>query len=212
MGQSHGGPATGIGGALLALVVTACGTAGTGGATGATATGGTSGARASGGGVVSASWASALGPEVTIYGPGTAVAGHDSPQQAMVGYIAALNENDYKVVCSYMEPSQQAGCDAVMSYEAKGTGENAPAVYKITDFKLGYSAVYSGSEALVGSTGTVCVKSSGKNDCTTNNNPAAVLDGGHPFFLLWDNVGGGNGYYPRAVVAIEGKWYFDMNK
>jgi hypothetical protein len=209
MGESHGGLATGIGGALLALVVTACGAAGTGGVA---ANGGTSGARASGGGGVSASWASALGPEVTVYGPGTAAAGHDSPQQAMVGYIAALNENDDKVVCSYMEPSQQAGCDAVMGYEAKGTGENAPAIYKITNFKLGYTAVYSGSQALVGSTGTVCVKSSGKNDCTTNTNPAAVLDGGHPFSLLWDDVGSGNGYYPGAVIAINGKWYFDMNK
>ena len=69
-----------------------------------------------------------------------------------------------------------------------------------------YTAI-DGNEALVNITGTVCDPSQTPS-CTSNSDPAAVLDSGKPFTTLWaESVASSGGYTPFVMTKVNGKWY-----
>jgi hypothetical protein len=160
---------------------------------------------------VSPSWAEALGSGVTVYPPGPASPGHGSPQQAVAGYVAALESGDISKMCPYEDPDLQAVCQR----------EEAPttAVETVKNFHLGYTAV-DGSQAVVGYTGSFCsvtkaVPSSAHSPsaqattfCNSNSDPAAFLDSGESFSEMWGVLANSVlSYNPYTVAEVNGKWY-----
>jgi hypothetical protein len=153
------------------------------------------------------SWANALGSGVTVVAPGSASPGNDSPQAVMVGAYKAVAVGPLTDFCKYDQPSQQATCKSELSAVTKAEAAKVMPTFK--NFALGYTAI-DGTEALVGTTGTVCTPIP-KPGCYTNTNPAAILDSGKPFATLWKQAlaAGTTVYSLSPVIEIDGNWYAD---
>jgi hypothetical protein len=149
------------------------------------------------------SWASALGPGVTVQSPAQPAPGHGSPAALVAGIFSAVASKHYPAECSYVEPSQQSGC-------ASGVGAltSSTAPYS-QNAAIGYVVIH-GDEALVGSTGKFCVPGQ-KPECYTNNDPAAIFASNKKSFsALWteqNNVSSENVYSLAPCIKINGKWY-----
>ncbi len=155
------------------------------------------------------SWASALGSGVTVVAPGSASPGNDSPQAVMVGAYESIAVGPVTDFCKYDLPSQQASCKSDLDSVPKA--EVAKAMPTFKNFALGYTAI-DGTEALVGTTGTVCTPNQ-KPSCYTNTNPAAILDSGKSFATLWKQAlaAPSNAYSLSPVIEIDGNWYADTS-
>jgi hypothetical protein len=195
--------------AAAAVAVAGCGSGGTssGGGTAGATTGASASATTGGGTAVTPSWASGLGPGVTIIGPESASPGTGSPQAVVAGLIAAENSGDYVAACDYYPPALESQCKTQMAAVASASPSAlASAMARVTNFGVGYVAIH-GDEALVGTTGTFC--SSGS--CFTNSDPAALLSSGRSFSSLWtaSNSSGGdsNSYSLAPISESGGKWY-----
>lgn len=160
------------------------------------------------------SWASALGSGVTVVPPETTAPGNGSPGAVMTGFVDALSAKKYTALCSYLLPSTQSQCRTVFgSINPSMLGGKMPSFKNI---KLGYVAI-DGSKALVGATGESCApgQSSG---CSTNNDPAAILNSGKSFSALWktavaeaNSSSNSNAYTLSPAVEVGGKWYADLS-
>jgi hypothetical protein len=112
--------------------------------------------------------------------------------------VDAIKARNYKGICQYYEPSQQSTCEEMS--QALGS-----ALKSLGTIKPSYTVI-DGAQALVGATGTVCDSST--NKCSTNNDPAAILDSGKSFSQLWKLAGASSdAYAPIPVVKLNGKWY-----
>ena len=157
------------------------------------------------------SWASALGPSVTIVGPATVAPGQGSPGAAVQGVFAAIAAKHYKAECPYFQPSVQAACKSV---PAADLSKDEP---YFKSAAIGYVAI-DGDKALVGTTGTFCVPNV-KPACFTNNDPAAIFSGNkNSFSTLWteqDKASNSNSdenvYTLAPCVKIGGKWYLGLS-
>jgi hypothetical protein len=153
------------------------------------------------------SWASALGPSVTIVGPATVASGQGSPGAAVQGVFAALGAKHYKAECPYFQPSVQAACRSVPAAEMSKDGPYFKSA------AIGYVAI-DGDKALVGTTGTFCVPG-GRPTCFTNDDPAAIFSANKKSFgALWteqykasNSTSDENVYTLAPCVKVGGKWY-----
>jgi hypothetical protein len=157
------------------------------------------------------SWASALGPSVTIVGPASVTSGQGSPGAAVQGLFAAIGAKHYKAECPYFQPSVQAECNSVPVAEMS---KDEPYFKNVG---IGYVAI-DGDKALVGTTGTFCVPNE-KPACFTNNDPAAIFSGNKDSFgTLWtaqdkaSNTSSDDNVYTLApCVKVGGKWYLSAS-
>jgi hypothetical protein len=159
------------------------------------------------------SWGSALGSGVTIVAPGSASPGNDSPDAVMVGAYKSIAVGPVTDFCKYEQPSQQANCKSELDSVPKA--EVAKEMPTFKNFALGYSAIH-GTEALVGTTGTVCAPNE-KPSCYTNTDPAAIMDSGKSFATLWKEALAANSnstsnvYSLSPCIEIDGSWYADTS-
>ena len=162
----------------------------------------TTAACSSGGG--QPSWAKALGSGVTVTPPGNTSPDNNTPADVLTGLVDAIKAGNYKGICQYYEPSQQSKCDSSIAGAPPASLASAFASFKT--IKPTYT-VTDGDQALVGATGKVCDPSTGK--CSTNNDPAAVLDSGKSFSALWQeaNAASSDVYAPVPMIKLSGKWY-----
>jgi hypothetical protein len=150
------------------------------------------------------SWASALGPGVTVQAPVKVAPGYGSPAAAIEGVVSAIFPKHYQAECPYLQPSQQAMCRSNASALTSSTGpslQNAAIGYVATD----------GDRALVGTTGKFCSPQA-KPECYTNNDPAAAFSSNKKSFsALWTEVNNdsqANTYSLAPCIRVNGKWYF----
>jgi hypothetical protein len=173
-------------GVIAALAVAGCGSSGS-----------------SSGGAAQPSWAAALGKGVTVIPPGATSPGNDTPADVVAGLVATMKAQNYPGICQYFPPSQQSSCQSSMSGVTAGS-TIGKAFASFATIKPTYTVI-DGDQALVGATGTVCAPS---DQCSTNTDPAAVLDSGKPFTQLWIEANANsNAYAPIPLVKVNGKWY-----
>jgi hypothetical protein len=156
------------------------------------------------------SWAGALGSGVTVVAPGSASPGNNSPDAVMEGAYKSIAVGPVTDFCKYAQPSQQASCKSQLAQVPKA--EVAKALPTFKNFALGYTAI-DGTEALVGTTGTVCTPNQSPG-CYTNTNPAAILDSGKSFATLWKQAlaaADSNVYSLSPCIEIDGNWYADAS-
>lgn len=171
----------------------------------ATSSGGTSASPSTPAAGTQPEWVRALGADVVVAAPGTAAPGDDSPGAAVEGFFDAVNAGSLMQACAYIPPSAQASCQATMARVPTGSGPT------LQDFALGYVAV-EGNEALVGITGTDCPANQ-TSACASNFDPAAGLDEGEPFSVLWaEQVAANassttNSYSLAPCLKVGTKWY-----
>jgi hypothetical protein len=149
-------------------------------------------------------WAKALGSGVTVTPPGNTSPDNNSPADVVTGLVDAIKAGNYKGICQYYEPSQQSTCNSNVASASPAALASAFASFKT--IKATYTVI-DGDQALVGATGKVCDPSTGK--CSTNNDPAAVLDSGKSFSALWKEASASSSdvYSPIPTIKINGKWY-----
>ena len=175
--------------ALLAgaVAVAACGSGGSGGPAPSAAP----------------SWAKALGTGVTVTS-GNASPGDGSPGGSLLGALASAKAGDFAKFCSYIPPSQQAGCNSTLSGVPAASLKTAMPTYK--NLVVTYTAI-DGNEALVGVTGTICDPNQTPS-CISNSDPAAFFDSGKPFPTLWsESIANSSSYTPVPMTKVNGKWY-----
>jgi hypothetical protein len=129
--------------------------------------------------------------------------GHDTPQDAADGLISGELAKNFKLACSYVEPSSQATCTTGYSQSSPTFTGN----YKIV------GAVISGTEALVELTGRVCTVGDG-GGCNSNSDPSAGMPKGSlTFAQAYHNTADPqsnaayNSMSPAPCVLINKKWY-----
>ena len=151
----------------------------------------------------SPSWAKSLGSGVTVTPPGASAAG--SPGAVLASAIAAIEAGSYPKICDYLQPAQQSKCrSALGSAQASAIAAAMPTVKNLA---VSYTAI-DGTRALVGMTGTICSPQQ-KPTCVTNNDAAAIFDGGKTFSVLWTEAvsSTSNAYSLTPMTEIKGKWY-----
>ncbi|MHB1788593.1 MAG: SGNH/GDSL hydrolase family protein [Acidimicrobiales bacterium] len=146
-------------------------------------------------------------PSVKGFAPGTPQPGHSSPQAAAVGFIQAALESDWGVACSYGLPDQQSLCTLgtlITGFTATG------------DLQLG-NTVVNGSQAIVASTGSVCITVNGTSQCGSNADPNAGLPGSGLSFaeayaeeLASPSSPSSPGFWATACDEVGGQWYVDF--
>jgi hypothetical protein len=184
---------------LAMAVVTGC-TSGGSGSPGASSAGTGTGRGTAG---ASPSWAKSLGSGVTVTPPGASAAG--SPGAVLARAIAAIEAGSYAKICDYLQPSQQKKCSSALgSAQASGIATAMPTFKNLT---VSYTAT-DGTRALVGLTGTICSPEQ-KPSCVTNNDAAAIFDGGKTFAVLWtESVSStSTAYSLTPMIEINRKWY-----
>jgi hypothetical protein len=124
------------------------------------------------------SWA-ALGSGVTVDPPVSASPGTGSPQEVLIGLVTAFSAGHFTDLCKYEEPSSRSGC--ISAWSPSDVDFTLLPFFK--NVKPGYTAI-NGDKALIGFTGTVCILKESPS-CFTNNDPAAILDSGQSFSMLW---------------------------
>lgn len=151
----------------------------------------------------SPSWAKSLGSGVTVTPPGASAAG--SPGAVLASAIAAIEAGSYPKICDYLQPAQQSKCrSALGSAQASAIAAAMPTVKNLA---VSYTAI-DGTRALVGMTGTICSPQQ-KPTCVTNNDAAAIFDGGKTFSVLWTEAvsSTSTAYSLTPMTEINGKWY-----
>jgi hypothetical protein len=149
-------------------------------------------------------WVAALGTGVTVTGPGQVAPGHGSPGAALTGLLAALSSKDPATACDYVFVGSAAQCKAQFSHVPR---DQFP--YRMS-LKIGYVAI-SGTRALVGFTGKICVPPT-TPECTANTSPAAIFSAGKTFTALWTqtlrpNYSDPLSYGLQPCTEAGGKWY-----
>ena len=173
--------------AAALLAVAACGSAGSSGSAASAAP----------------SWVKALGAGVTVTA-GNAPPGDGSPGASLLSTLASADAGDVAKFCSYFPPSDQASCN--LAYAGMSAAALKTAMPTDKKVVVTYTAI-DGDEALVDVTGTVCNTGEAPG-CTSNSDPAALLDSGKPFATLWaECVASTSGYTPFVMTKVNGKWY-----
>ncbi|HTU75986.1 MAG TPA: hypothetical protein VMG38_20915 [Trebonia sp.] len=198
----------------IALLVTAgaaaCGSSSSGsGGSGSNASGSSAGTSSgAAAGSSQPSWAKALGAGVQVIAPGATSPDNNTPADVVTGLVDAIKSKDYKGICQFYEPSQASECSSGMSQATPA--ELQAALGSLGTIKPSYTVI-DGSQALVGATGRVCDPTT--NKCSSNTDPAAVLDSGKTFSQLWKIAVGSSSdvYEPIPMVKINGKWYGDSS-
>lgn len=157
------------------------------------------------GGSSQPSWASKLGSGVTVNPPSTPSPSNSSPGGVMAGVVGAISSGKYSDFCKYEEPSSQATCNSAMSAVTSAQAKTELPTFK--NVQVAYTAI-SGTKALIGITGTVCVPKQTPS-CWTNTNPAAIFDSGKSFTALWNAAlkAPANAYSLSTAIEVNGKWY-----
>jgi hypothetical protein len=152
-------------------------------------------------------WAPWLGKHVLIEAP-TAEPGQDTPQWVVVAYVKHLVSADGGSACDYLVPKASDFC--VRGYFAD-LWQDDNVTYSYTSFQLGYTAVYDGNKALVGTVRTgLCDQPMHSNCLPDNTNPAALLNTRQSFAALWQGAHNpGPGYELTPLVKQNGTWYID---
>jgi hypothetical protein len=135
----------------------------------------------------------ATSPAVTGISPG-----HGSPAQAYAGFLDAAVEGQVATECSYVLPSQQPTCPAIMNGSST-TIEGPPVRIGTVDIV--------GSQALVVPVGTVCQNGT----CLPNSNPDAGIPSSAAGFTDAYNQATQTGTDPDAGCGeVAGQWYLDL--
>lgn len=188
-------------GVIVAAAATGCG-AGSAGGSGATRGSGPSAA------YTPPAWAKHLGAGVTVTDARAMAADPRSPAGVVLAEMSDLKAGKFADICSFNEPSDQSYCKEAMKQAT--ASETKSAVPAIKNFTVTYTAV-DGTKALVGATGTIC-DHSGKSNCTTNTDPAALFDSGKSFAALWKQAttasnSNNSAYGLNQLVKVNGTWY-----
>ncbi|MGH3166712.1 MAG: hypothetical protein ACRDN0_12580 [Trebonia sp.] len=149
-------------------------------------------------------WASALGPGVTVTGPGPVASGHGSPGAAFAGFLAALSAKDPTAACDYLYLGLASRCDPEMSRIPRRLLPYGVSV------EIGYVAI-DGKRALLGFTGKICSPGATPR-CLANTDPAAIFSTGKSFAALWTQAlspdGSPSVYTLLPCAEAGGKWYY----
>jgi hypothetical protein len=147
------------------------------------------------------SWATALGPGVTVVPPQAVAPGQGSPGAVTAAELSALNTKKATSYCKYGLPTQAATC---VSQLRQMPASQFPFTRNAA---ISYVAVQ-GGKAVVGITGTFCAPGQ-TPECFTNTDPAAVFSTVHSFSGLWKNAmsGTSTSYSLTPCEKIGGKWY-----
>lgn len=184
-------------GRKLRTVLAACALAGLAAVAGCTSGGG------------QPSWAGGLGSSVMVDAPRSASAGDSSPQGVLIGVTTAFSTGHYTNLCKYEEPSARSGCISAWGSPNLRSDVDLADYPTFKNLKVGYTVI-DGDRALVGFTGTACILKQYPS-CFTNKNPAAVLDSGKSFSVLWSQSlmpsSSGTVYSPSPAIKVNGKWY-----
>lgn len=136
---------------------------------------------------------------------GGASPGHDSPKDAVDGFLSGL-ENDSASACSYVDPSDQSDCSSGLDLsELKTTGT----------FSIGNDVVQ-GNEALVAVTGNFCYNVSGlgtaATGCGDDTNPNTGLPtSGESFQQAYDDaVNNSTANDAAPCIEVDGIWYVNI--
>ena len=137
-------------------------------------------------------------------GGSSIASGHGSPEQAVQGFVDALNTNSVNngSFCQWLEPSAVSGCQS-------GLGElKSQETVDITTNTLSVrSDVIDGTRALVSLTGQLC--SSG-GDCTNNTDPNSGMPSASMSFDEAYSAAEANTQTtisPVACAEVGGNWY-----
>jgi hypothetical protein len=183
------------------LALTGCGSSSSSSTAGSTTSGAATPSSAATSASPGPSWATALGPGVTVIPPQAVAPGQDSPGAVTAAELSALNTKKVTSFCKYGLPAQAAKCASELS--------QVPASqFPFTrNAAIGYVAVQ-GNKAVVGMTGTFCTPGQ-KPECFTNTDPAAVFSTVHSFSGLWKNAMSSSpmSYSLTPCEKIGGKWY-----
>jgi hypothetical protein len=147
------------------------------------------------------SWATALGPGVTVVPPQAVAPGQDSPGAVTAAALSALSTKKATSFCKYGLPTQVATCVSGLSQM------RADQFPFSRNAAIGYVAIQ-GDKAVVGMTGTFCTPGQ-KPECFTNTDPAAVFSTVHSFSGLWKNAMSSNSrsYTLTPCEKVGEKWY-----
>jgi hypothetical protein len=192
------------GGTAVVLALSACGSDGNGG-----------------GVVAHPPWENGLGPGVTVLAPGSFPAGNGSPGAAVTGMVTGLESSDLTTMCAYFQPMAASSCRQVLGMATSAAMASlmpslAGEIPHIVNFSVGYTAI-DGSEALTVVLGTTCAPNgtgasapAASPSCTTSSDPAAGLDSGKSFAVLWSAANSSTASSSLApLVELNGKWYVD---
>jgi hypothetical protein len=150
-------------------------------------------------------WAAKLGSGVSVTSPQSVSAGNDSPGAAAWGYLNAVAGKTPSAACAYVQPSAQSSC-----HQSLDSVTQAQMGTSVKNLAIGWVAI-NGTKAVVGTTGTVCNKNN-TPQCSSNSDPAAILDSGKAFTGLWQaSVDAENSttnvYSLGPCIEVSGKWY-----
>jgi hypothetical protein len=119
--------------------------------------------------------------------------GHDTPEDAVDGYVEALLAGNQAVACSYVDPSSQSACDSAPASSVQGTGS----------VTIGTAAI-SGLLAVVPITGRICTPGNG---CESNSNPALGMPtGSETVKQAVADAQTSSGFSPVPCI-FDGGWY-----
>jgi hypothetical protein len=127
--------------------------------------------------------------------------GHDTPEDAVDGLLQAELAGNWPQACSYLVPRAQAVCNQQASKLPAVTGHITVA-----------GGTISGSEALVATTGRVCI---GGNGCQSNRDPSAGMPNGQVTFAqAYDRVLSTNSssFSPVPCIEQNGVWYVNATQ
>lgn len=198
-------------GVIVALMAAGCGshpTSGNSAAPGAPGAPGSSGASSPSS--TQPAWVKALGPGVTVTGPGSATAGDGSPAGVFLTVVKDLQSGHPADICPLSLPSRQATCKSQLGSVPAAQLKAFLPHYK--NLATTYTAI-DGGKALVGSTGSVCPPGT-SSKCLTNTDPAALFDSGKSFATLWSqamNPKNNNGYSLIPLSKVNGVWYVNSS-
>jgi hypothetical protein len=155
-------------------------------------------ASACGGGSTAGSTQAPQPSQSAVVAQSTVIApGHDTPKDAVDGLIQAELAGNSSQLCSYLVPSSQSVC----SQQAQQ--QPLPA---FTGNATVNDDIISGPEALVSTTGSICVNGGG---CTSNSDPALGMPGGQEAFAeaYGQAVDNSGQFSPVPCIEENGLWY-----
>lgn len=132
--------------------------------------------------------------------------GHNSPEEAVAGFLDAVVNKDWGSACEYLIPDEQGLCTLGSALEAAtATTPNGP-------LHIG-DTVINGTRALVSAVGTFCSSTSGGSPtCVTNSDPKGGLPSGSlSFDAAYRDALSNTQDAAAACAEVNGEWYVDFS-
>ncbi len=129
----------------------------------------------------------------------------------MIGVGTDFTAGHFADLCRYVKPSGRSACTANWGRPNLSDDVDVTLFPLFKNLAAGDTAI-DGDRALVGFTSTVCVLKDSPS-CFTNHDPAAILDSGKSFSVLWARSlksftgPSANTYFPIPAIRVSGHWY-----